>query len=159
MVCCCNTEVIQQRTWGRMSVLLRSLKVFENKPHKILIFQKCFFFVWFCCVFFCLQNPKTSAIVKQLVAEGNVEELQKCFGLRMEFGTAGLRAAMGAGISHMNDLTIIQTTQVLCSSYYLVQLGGCRNGRASQQANGHSVEVQVFCLFFYCSLNFQKSFK
>lgn len=58
--------------------------------------------------------------MKQLVAEGNVEELQKCFGLRMEFGTAGLRAAMGAGISHMNDLTIIQTTQVLCSSYNLI---------------------------------------
>ncbi|XP_029445388.1 phosphoglucomutase-2 isoform X2 [Rhinatrema bivittatum] len=32
----------------------------------------------------------------------------------MEFGTAGLRAAMGAGIARMNDLTIIQTTQGLC---------------------------------------------
>nr|XP_045378349.1 phosphoglucomutase-2 isoform X1 [Camelus bactrianus] len=32
----------------------------------------------------------------------------------MEFGTAGLRAAMGPGISHMNDLTIIQTTQGFC---------------------------------------------
>lgn len=30
----------------------------------------------------------------------------------MEFGTAGLRAAMGAGVACMNDLTIIQTTQV-----------------------------------------------
>ncbi|XP_028902350.1 phosphoglucomutase-2 [Ornithorhynchus anatinus] len=60
------------------------------------------------------QNPKTSEIVKQLVADGNTEELQKCFGSRMEFGTAGLRAAMGAGISQMNDLTIIQTTQGFC---------------------------------------------
>ncbi|CAB1327173.1 unnamed protein product [Coregonus sp. 'balchen'] len=32
----------------------------------------------------------------------------------MEFGTAGLRAAMGPGISCMNDLTIIQTTQGFC---------------------------------------------
>ncbi|XP_038255380.1 phosphoglucomutase-2 isoform X2 [Dermochelys coriacea] len=32
----------------------------------------------------------------------------------MEFGTAGLRAAMGAGISQMNDFTIIQTTQGFC---------------------------------------------
>jgi phosphoglucomutase / phosphopentomutase len=30
---------------------------------------------------------------------------------RMEFGTAGLRAKMGAGYSMMNDVTIIQTTQ------------------------------------------------
>lgn len=50
----------------------------------------------------------------QLLAEGNAGELQKYFGLWMEFGTAGLRAAMGAGISHMNDLTIIQTTQGFC---------------------------------------------
>ncbi|CAM4662071.1 phosphopentomutase isoform X1 [Lepidochelys kempii] len=60
------------------------------------------------------KNTKTSEIVKQLVAEENAGELQKCFGSRMEFGTAGLRAAMGAGISQMNDLTIIQTTQGFC---------------------------------------------
>ncbi|KAJ7414512.1 Phosphoglucomutase-2 [Willisornis vidua] len=59
-------------------------------------------------------NPKTYAIVKQLLVEGNAGELQKYFGSRMEFGTAGLRAAMGPGISHMNDLTIIQTTQGFC---------------------------------------------
>uniref|UniRef100_A0A673G5R3 Phosphoglucomutase 2 n=1 Tax=Sinocyclocheilus rhinocerous TaxID=307959 RepID=A0A673G5R3_9TELE len=46
-------------------------------------------------------------------------ELQKCFGARMEFGTAGLRAAMGPGVSCMNDLTIIQTTQGFCA--YLEQ--------------------------------------
>lgn len=50
--------------------------------------------------------------MKRLLEEDNKEELQKCFGARMEFGTAGLRAMMGAGISRMNDLTIIQTTQV-----------------------------------------------
>uniref|UniRef100_A0A3Q0RU09 Uncharacterized protein n=1 Tax=Amphilophus citrinellus TaxID=61819 RepID=A0A3Q0RU09_AMPCI len=57
-------------------------------------------------------NPKTVSMVKDMVKEGNVEALKKCFSSRMEFGTAGLRAAMGPGISHMNDLTIIQTTQV-----------------------------------------------
>ncbi|XP_034627769.1 phosphoglucomutase-2 isoform X1 [Trachemys scripta elegans] len=60
------------------------------------------------------KNTKTSEIVKQLVAEKNAGELQKCFSSRMEFGTAGLRAPMGAGISQMNDLTIIQTTQGFC---------------------------------------------
>lgn len=51
-------------------------------------------------------------MVQDLVKEGAVEALRKCFASRMEFGTAGLRAAMGAGVSCMNDLTIIQTTQV-----------------------------------------------
>uniref|UniRef100_G3RCZ9 Phosphoglucomutase 2 n=1 Tax=Gorilla gorilla gorilla TaxID=9595 RepID=G3RCZ9_GORGO len=60
------------------------------------------------------KNSLTLEAVKRLIAEGNKEELRKCFGARMEFGTAGLRAAMGPGISHMNDLTIIQTTQGFC---------------------------------------------
>lgn len=58
------------------------------------------------------QNPKTVSAVQDLLKGGAVEALKKCFSSRMEFGTAGLRAAMGAGISCMNDLTIIQTTQV-----------------------------------------------
>uniref|UniRef100_A0A2K6GAR1 Phosphoglucomutase 2 n=1 Tax=Propithecus coquereli TaxID=379532 RepID=A0A2K6GAR1_PROCO len=60
------------------------------------------------------KNPLTLELVKQLIVEDNTEELQKCFGAQMEFGTAGLRAAMRAGISRMNDLTIIQTTQGFC---------------------------------------------
>uniref|UniRef100_H3CJC9 Phosphoglucomutase 2 n=1 Tax=Tetraodon nigroviridis TaxID=99883 RepID=H3CJC9_TETNG len=60
------------------------------------------------------KNPKTASVVQDLVREGAVEALRKCFASRMEFGTAGLRAAMGAGVSCMNDLTIIQTTQGFC---------------------------------------------
>lgn len=60
------------------------------------------------------KNPKTVQMVQDLVKEGAVEALKKCFSSRMEFGTAGLRAAMGPGISRMNDLTIIQTTQGFC---------------------------------------------
>uniref|UniRef100_A0A8C9TDZ9 Phosphoglucomutase 2 n=1 Tax=Scleropages formosus TaxID=113540 RepID=A0A8C9TDZ9_SCLFO len=60
-------------------------------------------------------NPKTLAAVQKMVKDGALEELQKCFGARMEFGTAGLRAAMGPGVSCMNDLTIIQTTQGFCA--------------------------------------------
>uniref|UniRef100_A0A669B3L7 Phosphoglucomutase 2 n=1 Tax=Oreochromis niloticus TaxID=8128 RepID=A0A669B3L7_ORENI len=59
-------------------------------------------------------NPKTKSMVQDMVKEGNKEALKKCFSSRMEFGTAGLRAAMGPGISCMNDLTIIQTTQGFC---------------------------------------------
>uniref|UniRef100_A0A3Q3IXP9 Phosphoglucomutase 2 n=1 Tax=Monopterus albus TaxID=43700 RepID=A0A3Q3IXP9_MONAL len=60
------------------------------------------------------KNPKTASLVQDLVKEGAVEALNKYFSSRMEFGTAGLRAAMGPGISCMNDLTIIQTTQGFC---------------------------------------------
>ncbi|XP_053475605.1 phosphoglucomutase-2 [Ictalurus furcatus] len=60
------------------------------------------------------KNSKTAACVRELAKAGNVDELRRCFGARMEFGTAGLRAAMGPGVSRMNDLTIIQTTQGFC---------------------------------------------
>ncbi|KAM8880301.1 phosphopentomutase [Spinachia spinachia] len=60
------------------------------------------------------KNPKTASMVQDLVRDGAVEALKKCFFSRMEFGTAGLRAAMGPGTSCMNDLTIIQTTQGFC---------------------------------------------
>ncbi|TSN95714.1 Phosphoglucomutase-2 [Bagarius yarrelli] len=60
------------------------------------------------------KNSKTAACVREMVKTGNIDELRKCFGTRMEFGTAGLRAAMGPGVSRMNDLTIIQTTQGFC---------------------------------------------
>uniref|UniRef100_A0A673IAX0 Phosphoglucomutase-2-like n=1 Tax=Sinocyclocheilus rhinocerous TaxID=307959 RepID=A0A673IAX0_9TELE len=65
------------------------------------------------------KNPKTAAAVRTMVKDRAMSELQKCFGARMEFGTAGLRAAMGPGVSCMNDLTIIQTTQGFCA--YLEQ--------------------------------------
>uniref|UniRef100_A0A3P9IVC1 Phosphoglucomutase 2 n=1 Tax=Oryzias latipes TaxID=8090 RepID=A0A3P9IVC1_ORYLA len=68
------------------------------------------------------KNPKTVKMVKDLLQDGAVEALKKCFSSRMEFGTAGLRAAMGPGISCMNDLTIIQTTQGFCC--YLEQTFG-----------------------------------
>uniref|UniRef100_A0A8C6L6H2 Phosphoglucomutase 2 n=1 Tax=Nothobranchius furzeri TaxID=105023 RepID=A0A8C6L6H2_NOTFU len=60
------------------------------------------------------RNPKTISMVQDLVKKGAVEALRECFSSRMEFGTAGLRAAMGPGISCMNDLTVIQTTQGFC---------------------------------------------
>ncbi|XP_078457241.1 phosphopentomutase [Lampetra planeri] len=57
------------------------------------------------------KNEKTRATVEKLLEDGALSELRERLGSRMEFGTAGLRAAMGAGSSCMNDLTVIQTTQ------------------------------------------------
>uniref|UniRef100_A0A2K5SA21 Phosphoglucomutase 2 n=1 Tax=Cebus imitator TaxID=2715852 RepID=A0A2K5SA21_CEBIM len=60
------------------------------------------------------KNSLTSEAVKLPIAKGKKEELRKCFGARMEFGTAGLQAPVGPGISRMNDLITIQTTQGFC---------------------------------------------
>lgn len=59
------------------------------------------------------RNEATRTEILKLKNENNVAELKKLLLNRMEFGTAGLRALMGAGYCHMNDLTIIQTTQGL----------------------------------------------
>ncbi|XP_047126037.1 phosphopentomutase isoform X1 [Hydra vulgaris] len=61
------------------------------------------------------RNESTFNEIKSLVLSHNYEELEKKVLTRLEFGTAGLRAAMGAGFSRMNDLTVIQTTQGLCA--------------------------------------------
>ncbi|XP_053095809.1 glucose 1,6-bisphosphate synthase isoform X2 [Pangasianodon hypophthalmus] len=57
------------------------------------------------------KNAATQAQIKSLVQETRVEELRRRLCSRMTFGTAGLRAAMGAGFSRVNDLTVIQSTQ------------------------------------------------
>ena len=63
-------------------------------------------------MFFPIQNPQTRAQIEALLLDGQVEELRRRLCSRMAFGTAGLRAAMGAGFALINDLTIIQSTQV-----------------------------------------------
>ncbi|XP_075707419.1 glucose 1,6-bisphosphate synthase [Rhinoderma darwinii] len=57
------------------------------------------------------QNPKTRVQILSLLQDGMTKELRERLCSRLSFGTAGLRSAMGAGFSRINDLTIIQTTQ------------------------------------------------
>ncbi|KAM7412410.1 hypothetical protein PAMA_020006 [Pampus argenteus] len=61
------------------------------------------------------KNHRTRAQVESLVAAGRMEDLRSRLLSRMSFGTAGLRAPMGAGFNRINDLTIIQSTQGLFS--------------------------------------------
>ncbi|XP_049921543.1 glucose 1,6-bisphosphate synthase [Epinephelus moara] len=61
------------------------------------------------------KNRRTRAQVESLVAAGRLEDLRKRLCSRMSFGTAGLRAPMGAGFNRINDLTVIQSTQGLYS--------------------------------------------
>uniref|UniRef100_A0A671N7D5 Glucose 1,6-bisphosphate synthase-like n=1 Tax=Sinocyclocheilus anshuiensis TaxID=1608454 RepID=A0A671N7D5_9TELE len=57
------------------------------------------------------KNPQTWKQMESLVREGRVVELRRRLCSRMTFGTAGLRAEMGAGFACINDLTVIQSTQ------------------------------------------------
>ncbi|XP_078401103.1 glucose 1,6-bisphosphate synthase [Cetorhinus maximus] len=59
------------------------------------------------------QNPKTKAEIEKLLQDGKRKELRDRLCCRMKFGTAGLRSAMGAGFSCINDLTVIQSSQGL----------------------------------------------
>ena len=61
------------------------------------------------------RNPATRAAIESLAAKGDAVTLRRLLASRMEFGTAGLRAAMGPGNAQMNDLTIVQTAQGLAS--------------------------------------------
>ncbi|KAM6969818.1 glucose 1,6-bisphosphate synthase [Aplochiton taeniatus] len=65
------------------------------------------------------KNERTRAQIQTLLQDGDVEELRRRLCSRMSFGTAGLRATVGAGFALINDLTIIQTTQGIYK--YLVQ--------------------------------------
>uniref|UniRef100_A0A7N6ATD6 Phosphoglucomutase 2-like 1 n=1 Tax=Anabas testudineus TaxID=64144 RepID=A0A7N6ATD6_ANATE len=60
-------------------------------------------------------NQCTRAQVESLVAAARLDDLRSRLCSRMSFGTAGLRAPMGAGFNRINDLTVIQSTQGLFS--------------------------------------------
>jgi phosphomannomutase len=55
----------------------------------------------------------TAAAVQALIDANDVAKLTPMLTKRIQFGTAGLRAAMGPGYDKMNDLVILQTSQGL----------------------------------------------
>ncbi len=72
------------------------------------------------------QKPEHTAYIRQLVADKAWDELERRMRPRLEFGTAGLRAAMGAGLARMNELTVIQATQGVCA--HLLSSGDIKQG-------------------------------
>lgn len=55
-------------------------------------------------------DPVTRAEIAAFLAAADVETLAQRFDGRLTFGTAGLRAALGAGPTRMNELVVAQTT-------------------------------------------------
>ncbi|MCP5029685.1 MAG: phospho-sugar mutase [Actinomycetia bacterium] len=66
-------------------------------------------------------DPATRAELEALVAADDLDSLASLFDGRLEFGTAGLRAALGPGPLRMNSLVVRQTTAGLMS--WLVDQG------------------------------------
>ncbi|XP_026194269.1 phosphoglucomutase-2 [Cyclospora cayetanensis] len=90
----------------------------------------------------CDKNPRTLEEAKHLLAEKSECELKELFCRKLKFGTAGLRAPMGAGYSRLNDLTIQQASQGFC--VYLLNRHGqmeCRDrGIVVARDNRHNSE-------------------
>src|SRR4029079_1571483 len=51
-------------------------------------------------------DPQTRAELDGLIAAGDTDALAERFGGRLQFGTAGLRAALGAGPMRMNRVVV-----------------------------------------------------
>jgi hypothetical protein len=83
-------------------------------------------------------NPETRQAVQELIDQQNEAKLQQLLGKRVQFGTAGLRAAMGPGYACMNDLVVLQTCQGL--SRYLESV----DPQAKQKVRGN---VGILCCF------------
>eukprot|EP00434_Breviolum_minutum_P030793 symbB.v1.2.027230.t2/scaffold2778.1/size70658/8 len=60
-------------------------------------------------------NPTTRKELQSIQLAGDVAKLRKLLGRRLEFGTAGLRGAMGLGSCCMNDLVVLQSSQGVCA--------------------------------------------
>ena len=74
------------------------------------------------------RDESTRNEILELVKQRNIKELESILGSKLTFGTAGLRARMGAGFSRLNSLTIIQTSQGLAQ--YLLEEGGTSTASA-----------------------------
>lgn len=77
-----------------------------------------------------LSNPyfddETKAELQAI--EGNENEIKERFYMDLEFGTAGLRGVIGAGINRMNIYVVRRATQGLAN--YIIKQGGASRGVA-----------------------------
>jgi phosphomannomutase len=67
-------------------------------------------------------DPDTRAELSALIAAGDAAGLADRFGSRLQFGTAGLRGALGAGPNRMNRAVVMRAAAGLAA--YLLDTGG-----------------------------------
>ncbi len=77
-----------------------------------------------------LSNPYFDEATKEELRAiaGNEEEIKERFYMDLEFGTAGLRGIIGAGINRMNIYVVRRATQGLAN--YIIKQGGAAKGVA-----------------------------
>lgn len=77
-----------------------------------------------------LDNPYFDEATKEELRNiaGDENEIKERFYMDLEFGTAGLRGIIGAGINRMNIYTVRRATQGLAN--YIIKQGGAGNGVA-----------------------------
>ena len=91
-------------------------------------------------------DENTKAELKAI--EGSEKEIEDRFYMDLEFGTAGLRGVIGAGINRMNIYTVRKTTQGLAN--YIIKLGGQNKGVAiaydSRRMSPEFAQEAALCL-------------
>src|SRR5574344_266198 len=98
----------------------------------------------------CLQNPYFDAATQaELEAiKDDEKEIEDRFYTELEFGTAGLRGIIGAGINRMNIYTVRKATQGLAN--YINKVGGSDKGVAiafdSRRMSPEFADVAALCL-------------
>ena len=77
-----------------------------------------------------LDNPYFDEATKEELRAiaGDENEIKERFYMDLEFGTAGLRGIIGAGINRMNIYTVRRATQGLAN--YIISQGGAAKGVA-----------------------------
>jgi phosphomannomutase len=70
-------------------------------------------------------DPETRAELQALIAAGNDAELAERMGPELDFGTAGLRGAVGAGPARMNRAVVVRATRAL-AEYWLAKVPDAR---------------------------------
>jgi phosphomannomutase len=73
-------------------------------------------------------DPETVAELEALIAAGDLAELEDRFAGTLEFGTAGLRGALGAGPRRMNRVVVLRAAAGLAA--YLHRTGAASEGAA-----------------------------
>ena len=84
-----------------------------------------------------LSNPYFDEATKEELRaiEGNENEIKERFYMDLEFGTAGLRGIIGAGINRMNIYVVRRATQGLAN--YIIKQGGANKGVAIAYDSRH----------------------
>ena len=84
-----------------------------------------------------LSNPYFDEATKEELRaiEGNENEIKERFYMDLEFGTAGLRGIIGAGISRMNIYVVRRATQGLAN--YIIKQGAANKGVAIAYDSRH----------------------